>query len=431
MRTLLSARPTRSSTFACGRCSRGGGQRSAPGTPPPYPRPPAAPSMARRTSTPSGTSSPVADGTLPSAKLRRWPSFTRRLTEMARDMAASFKIASRAIGVGHPSYIVAELSGNHNQSLALAARIVEAACQAGVDAIKLQTYTADTLTIDCDNKWFRVKGTNREWQGQTLYQLYEKAYTPWPWHAKLQRIAAKYEVALFSSAFDESAVDFLEGLRVPAYKVASFEIVDLELLSRIGATRKPVILSRGMASLEEVRLAIRTLSAAGARDIAVLHCVSSYPARPEEMNLSTIPALRRKLGRVVGLSDHTLGSEVAIAGVALGASIIEKHVTLSRRMGGVDAAFSLEPAELRQMVRAIRTAESAIGSPQFQAEGRQLSNRVFRRSLFVVKDVARGELFTLTNLRVIRPGFGLAPQALPLILGRREGRRPPHGDTSP
>jgi len=381
---------------------------------------------------------------------------------MAEDMAASFKIAGRAIGAGNPSYIVAELSGNHNQSLALATRIVEAACQAGVDAIKLQTYTAYTLTIDCDNKWFRVKGTNREWQGQTLYQLYEKAYTPWPWHPKLQRIAAKYGVALFSSAFDESAVDFLEGLRVPAYKVASFEIVDLELLRRIGATRKPVILSRGMASLEEVRLAIRTLSAAGARDIAVLHCVSSYPARPEEMNLSTIPALRRKLGRVVGLSDHTLGSEVAIAGVALGASIIEKHVTLSRRMGGVDAAFSLEPAELRQMVRAIRTAESAIGSPQFQAEGRQLSNRVFRRSLFVVKDVARGELFTPTNLRVIRPGFGLAPQALPLILGRRasrpikrgtplapghvegrhkairlqpglrrEGRRPPHGDTSP
>src|SRR5215467_1711166 len=291
MRTIRSARPTRSSTLACGRCSKRGGRRSAPGMPPRCPCRPVAPSIARRTSTPSGTFSPVEDGTLRSRTSRHSRSLTIRLTKMAKDMAASFKIAGRAIGAGHPSYIVAELSGNHNQSLARATRIVEAACQAGVDAIKLQTYTADTLTIDCDNKWFRVKGTNREWQGQTLYQLYEKAYTPWPWHAKLQRIAAKYGVALFSSA------------------------------------------------LEEIRLAIRTLSAAGARDIAVLHCVSSYPARPEEMNLSTIPALRRKLGRVVGLSDHTLGSEVAIAGVVLGASIIEKHVTLSRRMGGVDAAF--------------------------------------------------------------------------------------------
>jgi N-acetylneuraminate synthase len=337
-------------------------------------------------------------------------------------MTASFKIRGRAIGPRHPAYIVAELSGNHNQSLALAAKIVEAACQSGVDAVKLQTYTPDTLTIDCDNKWFRVGGTNREWQGQTLYQLYRKAYTPWEWHPKLQRIAAKYGVALFSSAFDESAVDFLEKLRVPAYKVASFEIVDLELLRRIGATRKPVILSRGLASLEEIRLAIRTLTAAGARDIAVLHCVSSYPAKPEEMNLATIPALRKKLGRVIGLSDHTLGSEVAIASVALGASIIEKHVTLKRRMGGVDAAFSLEPDELRQMVRAVRTAESAIGTPQFQAGGRQLSNRIFRRSLFVVADVGTGERFTPANLRAIRPGYGLAPKVLGAVLGRRASR---------
>lgn len=337
-------------------------------------------------------------------------------------MAAGFKIRGRAIGPGHPAYIVAELSGNHNQSFALAAKTVEAACRAGVDAIKLQTYTPDTLTIDCDNKWFRVGGTNREWRGQTLYELYGKAHTPWEWQPRLQRIAARHGVTLFSSAFDESAVDFLETLRVPAYKVASFEIVDLELLRRIGATRKPVILSRGMASLEEIRLAIRTLSAAGARDIAVLHCVSSYPARPEEMNLATIPALRTLLRRVIGLSDHTLGTEVAIAGVAMGASIIEKHISLSRRAGGVDAAFSMEPDEFALLVRAVRNAERAIGTPQFEAGRRESSNRVFRRSLFVVADVAKGEPFTRDNVRVIRPGYGLAPRVLGAVLGRRAAR---------
>lgn len=337
-------------------------------------------------------------------------------------MTASFKIRGRAIGPGHPAYIVAELSGNHNQSFALAARTVEAACRAGVDAIKIQTYTPDTLTIDCDNKWFRVGGTNREWRGQTLYHLYGKAYTPWAWQPKLQRIALRHGVEFFSSAFDESAVEFLETLRVPAYKVASFEIVDLELLRRIGATGKPVILSRGMASLAEIRLAIRTLTAAGARDIAVLHCVSSYPARPEEMNLATIPALRRTLRRVIGLSDHTLGTEVAIAGVVMGACIIEKHVTLSRRAGGVDSAFSLEPDEFRELVQAVRTAERAIGTAQFQPGARESSNRVFRRSLFVVTDIAQGERFTPENLRVIRPGYGLAPKLLGAVLGRRAAR---------
>lgn len=337
-------------------------------------------------------------------------------------MSASFKIRGRAIGPGHPAYIVAELSGNHNQSYALAAKTVEAACRAGVDAVKLQTYTPDTLTIDCANKWFRVGGTNREWRGQTLYKLYGRAHTPWEWQPKLQRIAARHGVELFSSAFDESAVDFLETLRVPAYKVASFEIVDLELLRRIGATRKPVILSRGMASLDEIRLAIRTLSAAGARDIAVLHCVSSYPARPEEMNLATIPALRKTLRRVIGLSDHTLGTEVSIASVVMGASIIEKHITLDRSAGGVDAAFSLEEKEFKQLVEAVRNAEQAIGTPQFKAGRRESTNKVFRRSLFVVADVAKGEPFTRDNVRVIRPGYGLAPRLLRTALGSRATR---------
>jgi N-acetylneuraminate synthase len=337
-------------------------------------------------------------------------------------MSAEFEIRGRAIGPGQPVYVVAELSGNHNQSLELAVKTVEAACRAGVDAIKLQTYTPDTLTIDCANKWFRVGGTNREWRGQTLYELYGRAYTPWEWQPKLQQIAARHGVELFSSAFDESAVDFLESMHVPAYKVASFEIVDLELLRRIGATRKPVILSRGMASIEEIRLAIKTLTAAGTRAISVLHCVSSYPAKPEEMNLATIPALRKALGRVIGLSDHTLGIDVAIASVALGASIVEKHVTLRRRAGGVDASFSLEPDELRRLVEAVRTVERSIGTVQFHAGSRESSNRIFRRSLFVVTDVVKGEPFTRHNVRVIRPGYGLAPKLLKTVLGRRAAR---------
>jgi len=334
----------------------------------------------------------------------------------------ALKIGTRRIGPGKPVYVVAELSGNHNHRLDRAVEIVEAACEAGVDAIKLQTYTPDTLTIDCSNKWFRVGGTNAEWRGQTLYELYQSAYTPWEWHAELQQTATRHKVALFSTPFDATAVSFLEKMKVPAYKVASFEIGDLELLRRIGATRKPVILSRGMATLEEIRRAVRTLRASGAEQVAVLHCVSSYPAIPSEMNLATIPALRKKLGCVIGLSDHTLGIEVAVASVALGASIIEKHVTLRRADGGPDAAFSLEPAELRELVRAVRSVEQAIGTPQYGPGRRESANLVFRRSLFVVADVRKGERFTAANVRSIRPGYGIASRFIDKVLGKHAAR---------
>jgi len=332
------------------------------------------------------------------------------------------RIGARHIGPGKPVYVVAEVSGNHNQSLDRAVQIVEEACRAGVDAIKLQTYTPDTLTIDCDNKWFRVKGTNAAWRGKTLYGLYQSAYTPWEWHAVLQRTAARHGVDLFSTPFDATAVDFLERLNVPAYKVASFEVGDLELLRKIGSAGKPVILSRGMATLDDIRRAVKTLRDGGAGPVAVLHCVSSYPAKPDEMNLVTIPALGKKLRCVVGLSDHTLGIEVAVASVSLGASIIEKHVTLRRADGGPDAAFSLEPAELRELVRAVRNVEQAIGTPQYGPGRRESSNLVFRRSLFVVQDVRKGERFTTTTVRSIRPGYGIAPRFLRSVLGRKATR---------
>jgi pseudaminic acid synthase len=337
-------------------------------------------------------------------------------------MGSLFRIGARPIGPGHPTFIVAELSGNHNQSFARAVDIVEAACAAGVDAIKLQTYTPDTLTIDCNNRWFRVAGTNEEWRGQTLYELYRTAYTPWDWQPELKRTAERHGVQLFSAAFDPTAVAFLRKMRVPAYKVASFELVDDELLRAIAATKKPVILSRGLAALEEIRHAMGVLRRAGAGPVAVLHCVSSYPAKPEEMNLATIPALRNRLRCVIGLSDHTLGTEVAIASVSLGASIVEKHVTLRRADGGSDAAFSLEPSELSELVRAIRIVDRAMGAPQYRAGRRESTNLVFRRSLFVVQDVRKGEPFTPSNVRSIRPGYGLAPRLLGRVLGKRAAR---------
>ena len=329
------------------------------------------------------------------------------------------KIQNKTIGRGNPCFIVAEISGNHNQSFVKAKKIVEEACRAGVDAIKLQTYTADTITINSNNKWFQVKSTNKEWVNQTLYELYKKAYTPWDWQPKLQKIAKKYGVILFSTPFDETAVDFLEKMRVPAYKVASFEIGDLELLKKIGSTKKPVIISRGMSDLADIKLAIKTLKNAGAPQIALLHCVSSYPAKPEEMNISSISLLKNKLGIEVGLSDHNLDSSVDVAAIALGASIIEKHVTLRRSECGPDAAFSLEPEELKKLVSDIRVAEKAMGKPQLKAGKRESENLVFRRSLFIVKDVKRGDIVTKNNIRSIRPGYGLQPKFLGKVLGKK------------
>lgn len=327
----------------------------------------------------------------------------------------------RKIGPGQPVFIVAEMSGNHNQDINRAYQIIDAAAEARVDAIKLQTYTPDTITIDCDKEYFQVK-VNDAWKGQTLYSLYQKAYTPWEWQPKLKEYGESKGLVVFSSPFDETAVDFLEGLGVSLYKVASFEVVDLELLKKIGSTKKPVIMSRGMASIEEIEMAIKTLKEAGAPQVAVLHCVSSYPATPEQMNLATIPDLAKKFNVISGLSDHTLGITVPIAAVALSASIIEKHFTLRRADGGSDAGFSLETEEMKHLVQAVREAEKAIGSPSYQIGNKEAENKVFRRSLFVVRDIKKGETFTRGNVRCIRPGYGLAPKYLNEVFGRTATR---------
>lgn len=333
----------------------------------------------------------------------------------------------RKIGGGNPTFVVAEMSGNHNQDINRAFKIIDEAAEAGVDAIKLQTYTPDTITIDCDKEYFQVK-VNDAWKGQTLYSLYQTSYTPWEWQPKLKEYAETKGLIFFSTPFDETAVDFLEGLNVSLYKVASFEVVDLELLKKIGSTKKPVIMSRGMASLEEIELAIKTLKDAGASQIAVLHCVSSYPAIPEQMNLATIPDLVKRFNIISGLSDHTLGTTVPIAATVLGASIIEKHFTLCRADGGHDASFSLEPQELKQMVKAIGEAEQAVGRPTYDLGKKEAENIVFRRSIFVVKDIQNGEIMTRENIRVIRPGYGLAPKELNKIIGKKAAQDVERGE---
>lgn len=332
-------------------------------------------------------------------------------------MSVFLNIANRKIGPGCSTYIIAEMSANHGQDFDQAIRILEAAKEAGADAVKLQTYTADTLTINSDQEWFRIKGT--AWQGRNLYDLYREAYTPWEWQPRLLEAAKQMGLACFSTPFDATAVDFLESIEVPAHKVASFELVDLPLLKKIGATGKPVIMSTGMATLAEIDEALATLRQAGSREIALLKCTSAYPASASAMNLRTIPHLAEAFGVVAGLSDHTLGIAVPVAAVSLGAKIIEKHLTLSRADGGPDSGFSLEPAEFKAMVAAVREAEQALGEVRYTLSKEEEASRVFRRSLFVVKDVRTGELFTSDNVRSIRPGHGLAPRYLAMILGRR------------
>jgi pseudaminic acid synthase len=324
----------------------------------------------------------------------------------------------RSIGPGEPVFVVAELSGNHNQSLPRALALVDAAAEAGADAIKLQTYTADTLTIDSDEQYFRVT-LEGAWRGETLYSLYQKAHTPWEWHEPLFERAREHGLPIFSTPFDESAVAFLERLEVPLYKVASLEIRDVALLRAIGRTRKPVIISRGAASLEDIELALSTLREAGAPDVVVLHCVSAYPARPDEMNLVTIPDIAQRFDVISGLSDHTLGTTVPTLAVALGALVIEKHFTLGRDDGGPDSEFSLEPEEFRRLVSEVRIASSALGAPHYEATGREAEVSLYRRSLFVVQDVAPGETLTVANVRAIRPGHGISPVHLDRILGRK------------
>lgn len=333
-----------------------------------------------------------------------------------------FEINGQRIGPGEPVYIVAEMSANHNQDSEQAVKILEAAKEAGADAVKLQTYTPDTLTIDCDNKYFRI-GEGTIWEGRTLYDLYGEAYIPWEWQPKLKEIANDLGLDLFSTPFDPTAVDFLEEMDVPAYKVASFEIVDLPLLRRITQTGKPIIMSTGMATLAEIDEAVRTiLRDAGGEQLALLKCTSAYPAPPEEMNLRTILHLAETFGVPAGLSDHTLDVAVPVAAVALGACIIEKHFTLSRDEPGPDSAFSLEPHEFKAMVEAVRTVEKALGRVEYGVTEREAASRVFRRSLFVVQDVEAGEVFTEENVRSIRPGYGLHTRHLEDVLGRRAGQ---------
>ncbi len=331
------------------------------------------------------------------------------------------EINGRKIGPGLPVYIVAELSANHRQQFDEAVKIIAAAHEAGADAIKLQTFTPDSLTIQSDRPEFRISG-GTSWDGRTLYDLYAEAYLPWEWQLKLKKISDDMGITLFSTPFDRKAVDFLEEMNVPAYKVASFEMVDTSFIGYIASKGKPVIISTGMATLDEIEETIQAARGAGASQVALLKCTSAYPALPEEANLRTIPHLARTTNLPVGLSDHTLGIAVPVAAVALGACIIEKHLTLSRKILSLDSAFSLEPQEFKAMVDAVRTAEKALGKVCYKVGEQEAKSLVFRRSLFVVKDIKAGEIFSEENIRTIRPGYGLHPRHLKDVLGRRASK---------
>jgi pseudaminic acid synthase len=333
----------------------------------------------------------------------------------------SIKIGNRVVGKTAPVFVVAELSANHLQNFELAVKTIKATEECGADAVKLQTYTPDTITIDSDNECFQIKqGTL--WDGRTLYQLYQEAYTPWEWQPKLKKMTEDLGLLCFSSAFDKSAVDFLETMGVPAYKVASFEITDVPLIEYIASKGKPVLISTGVATLSDIEEAVNACKRMGNSQIALLKCTSAYPAPLEEVNLRTIPNLAETFGVVVGVSDHTLGISVPIAAVALGAKIIEKHFILDRNLGGPDSAFSLEPEEFRAMVLSVREVEKALGEITYELTEKIEKSREFARSLFVVRDVEAGELLTEESVRSIRPGFGLRPKYLREILGKRARR---------
>lgn len=331
----------------------------------------------------------------------------------------SFKIGSTTIGPDAPPFVIAEMSGNHNQSLDQALRIVEAAAKAGAHALKLQTYTADTMTLDIDEGEFFIKDPNSLWAGSSLYALYEQAHTPWEWHAPIFARAKELGMLAFSTPFDESAVDFLESLDVPAYKIASFENTDIQLIRKVAATGKPMIISTGMASIAELDESVRAAREAGCTDLVLLKCTSTYPASPENSHIRTIPHLAQLFGCQVGLSDHTMGVGVSVAAVAMGATVIEKHFTLDRADGGVDASFSLEPAEMASLVSETERAWQGLGRVHYGATLAEQKSLVFRRSLYVVQDIAEGERFSKYNIRAIRPGLGLAPKHIDAVLGRK------------
>jgi len=337
------------------------------------------------------------------------------------------KIGDSPIGRDSRPFIVAEMSGNHNQSLGRALEIVDAAASAGAHALKLQTYTADTMTLDMSEGAFRVDDPNSPWSGRSLHELYQSAYTPWEWHAPIMNRARSFGMVCFSSPFDESAVDFLESLRVPAYKIASFECTDLPLIRKVASTGKPVIMSTGMATLAEIDSAVKTARGAGSRDLVLLKCTSNYPASPENSNILTIPNLRELFDCEVGLSDHTMGIGVAVASVGLGASLIEKHFTLRRADGGVDSTFSIEPDEMRSLVVETERAWQALGKVSYGPTDAEIKSLAFRRSLYIVQDLRAGDRLTAENLRAIRPGLGLAPRYYESLLGMTVIRDVPRG----
>jgi len=326
------------------------------------------------------------------------------------------------IGLGAPPFIIAEMSGNHNQSLARALEIVDAAAKAGAHALKLQTYTADTITLDVQEGEFFISDEQNLWKGSSLHDLYQRAHTPWEWHAPIMQRARERGMFCFSTPFDESAVDFLESLEVPAYKIASFENVHLPLIRKVAATGKPLIISTGMATLAEIDDAVRAAREAGCRELVLLKCTSTYPATPENSNVLTIPHMRALFGCEVGLSDHTMGVGASVAAVAHGATVIEKHFTLSRADGGVDSAFSLEPEELRSLVVETERAWQSLGQIGYGPSDAEKKSLVFRRSIYIAEDIKAGEVLTRENLRCVRPGLGLPPKYYDMLLGRRVNR---------
>lgn len=336
-------------------------------------------------------------------------------------MSEYLQIGDREIGVGRPTYVIAELSANHGRDLNVAVESVRAASAAGADAIKVQTYTPDTLTIESDQEPFRIHG-GTAWDGRTLYDLYSEGMMPWDWQPKLKDVAEEEGLDFFSTAYDATAVDFLEELGVPVHKVASFEVVDLALIERMAATGKPMIISTGMASLAEIEDAVAAARGAGCDQLALLKCTSAYPASPDSMNLRTIPHLAECFGVPAGLSDHTLGPAAAIAAVTLGACIVEKHFIMSSEVSGPDAAFSMQAPDFRAMTDAIRTVERALGGVRYGTREEEVKSLVFRRSLFVVEDMGSGDPFTDRTVRAIRPGNGLPPRYLPVVLGGRATR---------
>lgn len=333
-------------------------------------------------------------------------------------MEKNIKIGNRIVGVGQAPFIIAEMSGNHNQSLERALEIVEAAAKTGVHALKIQTYTPDTMTLDLDEREFHISDPTSLWAGSSLYKLYGEAYTPWEWHKPIFDLARELGIVAFSTPFDDTAVDFLESLDVPCYKIASFENADLPLIRRVAATGKPLIISTGMATIAELDDTVRAAREAGCKDLILLKCTSTYPATASNTNILTIPHMRALFGCEVGLSDHTMGVGVSIASLALGATVIEKHFTLNRADGGVDSTFSMEPSEMAQLVVEAERAWQAMGQISYGATEAEKKSLLFRRSLYIVKDVKAGDVLTPDNVRAIRPGFGLPTKYLEQVLGR-------------